>query len=122
MVLQIDTTSTRFQLRFLAAGLSIEFAVHLTPKPALQMRRQDINGTKTVLESFSLQLCAASSAWNPTRWSFASGTVEIDICGEKALEIQRLFQHESNELGASTTPLSLLVGSEEEALWSVCLE
>ena len=117
LVLRIDTTSTRFQLRFVAPGLSMEFAVHLASEAVVKLRWQDANGTKAVVESLGSETCKKHVEWIPTRWSFTRRTVEIDVCGDSTKYIQ-------NEVPIveATTPFTLLVGSEAEAFWSVCLD
>ena len=117
VVLQIDTTSARFQLRFVASGLSMEFSTQLIPEPVLKMRGQDANGTKLLAESLILESCAANGEWTPTRWSFTLRSVDIEVCGYKAEHLR-----DESWPPQDTTAFSLLVGAEDEALWSVCVE
>ena len=83
LVLSIGTTSTRFQLRFLAAELSMEFAVQLTTEAVVRLWWQGANGTKAVAESLSSHTCNERSEWISTRWSLSPHGSEIDICGGK---------------------------------------
>lgn len=116
LVLSIDTTSTRFQLRFLEAEWSMEFAVQLATEPVVRLWWQGANGTRAVAESLRAHACSERSEWISTRWSLSPHGSEIDICDGKT----EFIQHEV-PLREATAPFSLLVGSEAEALWSVCL-